>query len=209
MKLLVENIRRKVLKGIETADYAWVTRKLDKLNGQVDRIASLLNELMDVSRIQAGNINLQLENVDIAELVRDISYRHGELLASNGCELRLDARGPVTGRWDALRLEQVVSNLLSNAAKYGGGHPVEIRLLTEDDLAILTVRDHGVGIASNHLDKIFERFERVGDKSAFAGTGLGLWIVKRFVTAMGGTIAVESTPGEGATFTVKLPRGTH
>jgi PAS domain S-box-containing protein len=175
------------------------------IDRQVTRIATMLDALLDVSRIHAGRLTLELEEVDLATVAREVVGRLDELLQKSGCTWRLDAAAPVIGRWDRLRIEQVVMNLVSNAAKYGAGHPVEISVGAANGRASLRVTDHGVGISPEHQTKLFQRFERVGDKNAFQGTGLGLWIVRNIVEAMDGRIRVESEVGQGATFIVTLP----
>jgi signal transduction histidine kinase len=119
---------------------------------------------------------------------------------------------PIVGRWDRMRIDQIVSNLLSNAIKYGENNPIEISVGREADRARLVVRDHGVGIAAADLPRVFERFERAAARH-IGGFGLGLWIVRQVVDALGGTIAVESRLGAGSVFIVELPleptRGAH
>ena len=117
----------------------------------------------------------------------------------------MDAPGTLVGRWDTQRLEQVVINLLTNALKYGAGKPVHLRLAAEGERARLSVRDEGIGIAAEDQGRIFERFERAVSDRHFGGLGLGLYICRQIVDALGGTIAVRSTPGEGSTFEVVLP----
>ena len=112
----------------------------------------------------------------------------------------------VTGHWDAFRLEQVILNLLSNALKYGAGRPVEVSVQPEDEQAVLTVRDQGLGIPPEDQARIFERFERAASGRHYPGVGLGLWIVREMVQALGGTVTLDSRAGEGSTFTVRLPR---
>lgn len=208
LKLQLQTLTRRAgAAGVRELPTEWLQPRLDRMTRQLERVGTLLDDLLDVSRLQAGRLALVVEEVDLAALVREVAAQHLELLAGSGCELRLDARGPLVGRWDPLRLEQVVSNLITNAAKYGSGRPVEIRVAAVESNAVLSVRDHGVGIAPEDQPRIFEQFSRVGDRGAFTGTGLGLWIVNRIVTALGGRIRVDSTPGEGSTFTVELPRG--
>jgi signal transduction histidine kinase len=113
----------------------------------------------------------------------------------------------VRGTWDRLRLDQVISNLLANAIKYGGGAPIEVEVAGVEDRARLVVRDRGIGVAPEDHAKIFERFERVAPGRRFSGLGLGLWIVRKIVEASGGSIEVDSQLGKGAAFVVDLPRG--
>jgi signal transduction histidine kinase len=116
------------------------------------------------------------------------------------------APGPLLGRWDRVRLEQVVANLVSNAIRYGGAGPVEVTLRAGPGEVTLAVRDHGRGIAAEDRARIFDRYERGRNAQGAGGLGLGLYVVRRIVEAHGGRIAVESQPGDGATFTVTLPR---
>jgi len=112
----------------------------------------------------------------------------------------------IIGRWERLRLDQVVTNFLTNAAKYGAGQPIEIRVAKQGDThALVAVRDHGIGIAAEDQARIFDRFARAVSPSHYGGLGLGLFIVKVIVEALGGTVSVASTPGKGAEFVVCLP----
>jgi signal transduction histidine kinase len=111
----------------------------------------------------------------------------------------------VVGRWDRLRVEQVVMNLLGNAIKYGEGKPIHVEVLALGDAARLTVKDCGPGIPAEAQERIFERFERVAPVRHFGGLGLGLWLVRRSVEAHGGHVSVLSSPDEGSEFTVTLP----
>jgi signal transduction histidine kinase len=120
-------------------------------------------------------------------------------------QLSIETPGPVTGRWDRMRLAQVLTNLLSNAGKYGRGKPVSISVTEAAGGARVTVRDRGIGIAAADRQRIFERFERAVSSNQYSGFGLGLWIVSEIVKAMGGDITVESALGAGAAFTVTLP----
>jgi signal transduction histidine kinase len=115
----------------------------------------------------------------------------------------------VVGAWDRLRLEQVVTNLLTNALKYGAGRPVHVRVWAEAGVARLAVRDEGIGIAPEHRARIFGKFERAVSERHYGGLGLGLHITQQIVRALGGSILLESEPGRGSTFTVELPPGAH
>jgi PAS domain S-box-containing protein len=180
--------------------------KFQSAHRQVTRLASLIRELLDVSRITAGKLKLEPEPLDLAALVREVASRAAEDAARAGCELRLRLPGPVEGAWDRLRLDQVLQNLLSNALKYGQGAPVDVELEADGDTATLRVRDRGIGIAPEDQSRLFQRFQRVASERHYSGFGLGLWIVKQVLDAMGGHVQLESAPGQGATFTVALPR---
>ena len=175
------------------------------MDAQCERLEGLVHTLLDVSRITAGKLVLELTPCDLGELAREVVERFEAQAASAGSELRLRTR-EVVGRWDRARIDQVVTNLVSNAIKYGNGQPVEVAVGERDGVAVLVVSDHGVGIVPESHARIFERFERAANNSAASGLGLGLWIARRMVQAHGGDIAVESAPGAGATFTVTLPR---
>src|SRR5439155_22039881 len=130
---------------------------------------------------------LEYEDVDLAAVVRDVTARFDDDLRRAGCSLSMDADAPVLGRSDPTRLEQIVTNLLSNAVKYGAGKPIEVAVASAGDAARVVVRDRGIGIARTDHRRIFERFERLSGTNV-GGFGLGLWIVREIVQALGGTI---------------------
>ncbi len=173
---------------------------------QVDRISKLVGELLDVSRITSGKLHLREESIDLADLLREVTEAHQSELTRAGCELHLTSSGPIMGTYDRLRLSQVVANLLSNAAKYGAGKPVDIALTASADSAVLTVADRGIGIPVKDQERIFERFERAASARNYGGFGLGLFIAKQIVEASGGRVRAEIREGGGTTFTVTLPR---
>ncbi len=188
--------------GAETKVVGWA----DKAVRNAGRLARLIDDLLDVSRIQAGKLQLHLEELDLADLVREVADRMAEEARLAGCALVVHLATGATERWDKLRVEQVLANLISNAIKYGAGKPIEVRTAVTADGARITVRDQGIGIGRDDLTRIFGRFERASAARTFRGLGLGLYITREIVEAHGGRIAAESAPGEGATFTVELPR---
>jgi signal transduction histidine kinase len=183
-----------------------VAREVALVQRQVTQIFELVSHLLDVSRIRAGLLKLHLEEVDLCHVVREVVSRFATQAEQSGCPLVLQVDGSLTGQWDALRLEQVVTNLVTNALKYAPGQPIVVRVWLEDDKAHLTVRDEGMGIAPEFLTRIFERFERGVSERHYGGLGLGLYITRRIVEALGGTIHATSEPQRGALFTVRLPR---
>jgi signal transduction histidine kinase len=181
--------------------------KLASIVRQLGRLEDLIESLLDVSRIVAGRFDLRPEELDLREVVNDLVVLHREQALRAGSEVVIEGDAHCAGNWDRLRLEQVLANLLSNAIKYGGGKPVRlaIRALGSDQV-VVSIVDQGIGISEEDQGRIFERFERAVPPRNFGGLGLGLWIVRQMVTAMGGAISVRSKKGEGSEFTLVLPR---
>jgi len=179
--------------------------RLDKAIRQTERLATHIDGLLDLSRLGDEHVPLMVEPLDLSRLIRDTVARAMTTAAEADCHLQLLAEVSVPGVWDPLRVQQVVGNLLVNAFKYGRGRPVEVRVEAALEHARVTVKDHGIGIAPEHHERIFQRFERAVPSSAFGGLGLGLWAARRVVAAHGGNVRVESEPGLGATFIVELP----
>ena len=184
-----------------------MTAKLEMAHRQIERLSRLIGELMDVSRITAGRLRVELEEIDLAAVVRDVVRRLGEEAKRSHSHVEVSAAIPVVGMWDRIRVEQVVTNLLTNAFKFGGGKPIEITVEEKGPTGRLVVVDHGIGIAPEDMDRIFQRYEQAISSRAFGGLGLGLYIARQIVEAHGGTIRVESQRGIGSTFIVDLPRG--
>jgi PAS domain S-box-containing protein len=203
MQLLRRHLRDPLLEGHPRARAFY--KLLDISNHQIERLTRLVNDLLDVSRLSAGQLVLSLEDVDLAALVRDAAGRASLELSAAGSTLELRESEPVVGRWDRVRIEQVVVRLLANAMKYGGGALISVGVQRLGALVELWVQDHGVGIPEEAQGRIFDRFERAASIRSFGGLGLGLYIARRIVEAHRGTIRVISAPGKGATFTVSLP----
>jgi PAS domain S-box-containing protein len=178
---------------------------LGRVHAQLDRLEHLVALLLDVSRINAGRVELELDEVDLGQIAREIVHRFGEEAERAGTELHLSA-APVVGRWDRARVDQILTNLVSNAIKYGAQRPVDVDVGEREDVAVVVVRDHGIGIAPEIRSRLFERFERGDNAATYQGLGLGLWIARQMAAAHGGDISVAGTAGGGATFTVSLPR---
>jgi signal transduction histidine kinase len=204
LRLTVHLLRRDVRKG----DRSEIEARLRVLDRQAQRLVRLSDALLDVSRITAGRVELAREQGDLAALVRDVASAFEEEAAEVDAPLTVEAAEPVRCTFDAGRVEQVVSNLLSNALKYGRGQPIRIAVRALGDRARIEVEDHGLGIPVEDQERIFGRFERAVSGRHYAGLGLGLWIARRLVDAHGGSIQVKSAPGLGSTFTVDLPLGS-
>jgi signal transduction histidine kinase len=203
LQMMDRNVRKEGLHSISPERF---DKMLRTSNRQVENLTRLIEDLMDVSRIANGKLQLESETTDLVAIVKEVADYFGEHLSAAGCDFKLDAPEPVIGTWDRHRIQQVIVNLISNAIKYGPGSPILVSVKTENDHAIFSVSDHGIGIAEKDQKRIFDRFERaVHGKSSVSGLGLGLFIVKEILNAQGGTIDVDSESGKGATFKVTLP----
>jgi signal transduction histidine kinase len=180
-----------------------VVRLLAVPSRQLRRLTRMVDLLLDSAQVENERLVLDPQPLDLCELVHDAAGRLAERFRETGCALSLDACQPVQGRWDRLRLEQVVTNLLTNALKYGGGR-VEVRTHA-GNAAVLAVHDNGPGIPPEDRERIFRPFERLRSAAGEDGAGLGLYIVREIVRAHGGRVEVTGEPGEGTTFTVVLP----
>lgn len=182
-------------------------RELTKVaERQSSRLTRLVRELLDVTRLERKRIELTPEEVDLEDLLREGVARCAPELEKARCTVSIVASGRVVGEWDRSRLDQVVSNLLANAIKFGAGKPIDIVLGVRDERAYFEITDHGIGIEETAQARIFERFERAVPVRHYGGLGLGLYICRHIVEAHGGAIRVRSAPGQGATFIVELPR---
>ena len=179
-------------------------KRVETARLQTERLARLVENLLDVARINAGQLHLDLEDLELSALARGVIERFAPQLERANCPVIVIAE-PVTGRWDRLRLDQVISNLVGNALKYGAGMPIEVRVSRLGDRARLSVKDSGIGIAVEALERIFARFERAVSVREYGGLGLGLYITRQIVEALGGTVTAASEPGKGSEFTVELP----
>lgn len=184
---------------------ALVARKLEMLDRQTRRIAALVSELIDVSRMRLGAIVLRRQDLDVADVARGVAAALAAEIARSGSRLDLDL-SPARGRFDRARIELVISNLLLNAVKFGEGRPIELGVDAAGERVRIRVVDRGVGIASEHQSRLFERFARAVPADHSGGLGLGLYAARHVVEAHGGEIRVESRPGQGSTFIVEIPR---
>jgi signal transduction histidine kinase len=206
LKLEVQSLSRAAARGIlSDQGTGLLQRDLRLIGKQLRRLETLIYNLLDVSRITSGKLQLDLEEVDLVALLREAVQRLSEECRAAGTAITLEVEQPVVGRWDPARLDQVLSNLLSNALKYGAGRPIEVEVGEREGTAWLSVRDHGVGIAKEDQARIFDRFERAVSVRHYGGLGLGLYIAQSIVASHGGHIRVESQQGAGATFIVELP----
>jgi signal transduction histidine kinase len=172
---------------------------------QVRRLGALVEHMLDAARIRGEGIVLTLQSFDLARIVEGRVEASAERARRAGSTIAVRADHRVVGRWDRVRLAQLVDHLLDNAIKFGAGNPIEVDLVSDGDEAVLTVRDHGPGIPDDRRASLFSPFERAAPKEHFGGLGLGLYIAKAIAVAHGGSIEVSTWLGHGTAFVVRLP----
>lgn len=206
LKMEIQILNNYILKGqIRTVPEEKLQRLARISDHEIRRFGGLINDLLDVSRITSGRIEMNREDVDLFELVRQAVERQKAEMEKSGSIITVTGRQDIHGNWDKARIEQVLTNLISNAIKYGNGRPIIIKVGEEYGSAVFTIKDHGVGIEKEDQKRIFRRFERAVPASEYSGMGLGLFIASEIVEAHQGHISVFSTKGLGTTFKVHLP----
>ena len=206
--MLNAQVRKRMLQkgNIAAFNPEKLAKMFDADERQLLKITHLINDMLDISRISsAGKLSINLERFDLCELVRDLVERCSELFIAAGCSIESEFCEPCIGHWDRFRIEQVVTNLLTNAMRYGVGAPIVVQVSCSSDKARIVVRDKGRGIALENQARIFQRFERAALGADIDGLGLGLYIVSQILEAHSGSIQVKSELGKGATFIVELP----
>ena len=200
MQLLLESIRG----NVETTDPP-LAEKVQRATRIGDRLAQLIEMLLDVSRIATGKLPLSLEPFDLVDAAREVILRMAAPAAKAGCALSLTVDAPAPGRWDRLRIEQIITNILANAVKYGADKPIDLSIGRDGDRAVLEIRDNGPGVPDRELARIFERFERASSTRHYGGLGLGLYVARQIAEAHQGSITARNLTDGGACFSVRLP----
>jgi signal transduction histidine kinase len=172
---------------------------------QIKAMIRLIDDMLDVSRMKSGTLSIRPGKVELMGLLERVVNDLSLQAAAAGSTMQLTAHAPVEGWWDEFRIEQVIVNLLTNALRYGGGGVVEISVETDGCSARIDVRDHGKGIAADFIERIFEPYERGAKSGEPKGLGLGLYISRQLAASHQGQLTVQSTPEEGATFSLTLP----
>jgi PAS domain S-box-containing protein len=206
LSLQLDGLERTLTRSAASTERDKTIRKVTMALRQADRLASLIDGLLNVSRIANGRFRLELEAFDMVGLVHEVAQRFDDEAERVGSVVSVNVPDAVLGRWDRSRVDQALANLLSNALKYGAGRPIDITLLDEGERVSIAVRDQGIGIAPEDRERVLGRFERAVSSSHYGGLGLGLYIANEIVCAHGGRIDIDSQPGHGAKFTLSLPR---
>jgi PAS domain S-box-containing protein len=172
---------------------------------QLTRLTALIEDMLDVARISSGRLTLNLEQQDLVGVIREVCERYAVQAATAKTPLELEAPSKISAIFDRLRIEQVLINLITNAMKYAPGSPIHISIVRSTDHVRVYVRDQGIGISKDDLERVFDRFERVLSSNNVGGLGLGLYISRQIIESHGGRIWAESRVGAGSTFTFELP----
>lgn len=195
-----------LLAGVRRGDpHDVVLAKLERLAFFIRHYIRRATTLLDLSRATSREIRLEPMTIDLSELVRTTVQGYALMAERARSPITVSVPEGVVGVWDRLAVEQVLDNLLSNALKFGAGQAIDVGVAADDLRVTLTVRDRGGGISTEDQARIFGRFEQAVGHRQHGGFGIGLWLVHRLVSAMGGEITVESEPGRGAAFIVTLP----
>lgn len=207
-KLHLQTLKKKLEKGDDLSRETLI-KIAKQTNHDLNRLSKLVADMLDISRINLGKLTLKREKVNLSALISDTVDRSMATIESAGCSVYVIVEPDVEAWIDSYRIEQVLSNLISNACRYAFGKKMEIRMEKKGDVARLTVLDRGIGIKTEDQLRIFERFERATTLNEKAGLGLGLFLVKQIVEAHSGHVFLESQFGKGAKFTVELPLGAN
>mgnify|MGYP005857041807 CR=1 FL=1 len=206
MKLRTQLMRRRVARGDESVfDRGNVVKLVEQVDEGLDRMNRLVEDMLDISRIQSGQLHLELDRVPLLELVREILDRYAAQLAHAGIPVTIEGPSGVVLEADRFRLEQVITNLVTNAIKYAPGGPLHVDVGVDNGLARVVVQDLGPGIPKRDQERVFRRFERLVSADEVSGLGIGLYIANEIIRAHRGTMRAEGDPGEGARFVVELP----
>ncbi len=182
-----------------------VAERLEPALRQVRRLGGLVQNLLDVSRARNNHFELDCERFQLDSLVREVCERFSEQARQAGSELSMEDCPQVEVHWDRLRVEQALSNLVTNAIKYGAGGPISLRAEWQDGVVCLRVEDRGIGVPEGDHERIFNPFERAASGHRVESLGLGLYIVREIARAHGGTVGVTGRDGGGSCFTLRLP----
>lgn len=194
-----------IMESVSTEETEIVMKVLNSTNRQLDRLTRLVEDMLDISRIASGKMKFNRKKVDIVEVTNEVLDRFKEQLALQQTTLQFNSPPSLIINCDPYRIEQVITNLMTNAIRYGEKSPIQVNIQHVEDKVLIKVADQGRGIAKGDHERIFNRFERAVDADDIIGLGLGLYINKQIVEEHRGKIYVESELNHGATFILELP----
>lgn len=207
MGLQLEVLRSLVDDITRNSDAPGLMKKfIESTNGQLQRLTRLVDDMLDISRISAGKLSLKIKVVNICDIVHGVVERFQDQLKNLNYEMNVDCPEKVMTSCDPDRIDQVITNFMTNAIRYGNKNPIHLKLHETGSEVIISIRDQGRGIHASDHERIFKRFERSHTSQDVNGLGLGLYINQQIVQEHGGRIELTSALGEGSTFTVYLPK---
>lgn len=203
--LMQIDVLKRMMRNPSRYQHATVAQRVELLDSAIRQFVRRATNLLDVSRINTGNLKLSPARMDVSAAVSEAVARLAPFARLARCTINAQVQPGIVACLDPLAVDQVIENLLSNALKFGAGMPVDVTLALLHDSAVLTIVDRGSGISPEDQKRVFERFERAIGTREVGGFGIGLWLANQLVSAMGGKITVDSSPGQGSTFIVTLP----
>ncbi len=202
IQMILHNIRNVSLANFSVDN---LMQQLETAEGQTKRLSQMINDLLNVSLITTGKMNLEKKKEDVSEIVKEVVNEFTEKFKIDDIKVNLDIEKPVYAFVDKVRIEQVVSNLITNAIKYGEKKPIEIQVRGSASHVMISVTDRGIGIPGDQTEKIFSLFERGSNGNKMQGLGVGLYIASQIIKAHNGKIKVKSSTNQGSTFAIEFP----
>lgn len=182
-----------------------IVKMLETSKKQSQRLSRLINDLLNVSVASTGRLKIERETLDLVELVKEVILHFKAQFRNHKIQVVVDLPEKLEGKWDRVRIEQVIANLISNAIKYGNNKPILITVKKRKKCAEISIRDNGIGIKKSDQNAIFDRFKRAVSSKDYSGLGVGLYICHQIVEAHNGKLSVESELNKGSTFIIELP----
>jgi PAS domain S-box-containing protein len=202
---LVEKGLKKIQLG-DLSNLGQISQNTATIRKDLERFTHLINSLLDIATVNAGKLlTLKLARCSLNSVVESALERIQLQLEGTGIKVFTDLEPDVSGNWDCLKLEQAITNLVTNAMKYSNGTQIDIKLKTQNNTVCLNIQDNGIGIPEDRFSNLFSPFERAGPEKETEGLGLGLFITSEIIRAHEGKISVSSEAGKGTSFTIELP----
>jgi signal transduction histidine kinase len=197
------------IRNVSVARFSFdnLLKMLESVENQTKRLSKMINDLLAVSVITVGNLTLEYEEIDLNELIKGVLTDFSARIDRENYKVTFAPKEKIIGHWDKIRIEQAISNFVSNAIKYGEHKPIEITTEKNHQYAHFTIKDHGIGISKQKQKTIFELFQRAVSADQYKGLGVGLYITQKIVAAHGGSVTLSSSLDKGSEFVMKLPLG--
>lgn len=195
------------IRNVSVARFSFdsLLKMLESVENQTKRLSRMINDLLAVSVITIGHLNLEYEQLDLNTVVKGVLTDFAARIEKEKIIVLFNPAEKIEGNWDKIRMEQAISNFISNAIKYGDQKPIEIKTKKNHQYAVFTIKDHGIGISKQKQKSIFELFQRAVSPEQYKGLGVGLYITQKIVNSHGGNVTVISQSERGSEFTMKLP----